>query len=122
MRKYDHHKYTWSRPHSSSVHHRWEIVGAKGGIHLHVSIMDDHEKYPDPSCGLEFHHSTGEGAPGHFNCHLTGGRCWHDGTSLYATETVWPNVKSMMPDHDRIFRYLEGIADNHFEDDIETPN
>lgn len=116
MRKYKHHKYTWTHP-FSSTRHNWEFVGPNGAVNFHVSIMDEIEKYPDPSCGLEFHHLIGSGAPDHVNCPLTGGRCWHDGTSLYASETVWPMVKGMlqMGDHAAVFRYLERIADDHFD-------
>jgi hypothetical protein len=115
-RKYKHKKYTWSRPCGTSIKHKWEIVGPKGGMHLHVSVHDD--KQYGNSCGLEFHHITGDGAPDHVNCPLTGGRCWHDGTSLYASEHVWPMVKPMLQsgDHDAIFRCLEHIADEHFDE------
>lgn len=114
--KYRHHKYTWVKP-WDSVHHRWELVGPLGGLHFHVSIHKDQE----PSCGLEFHHTeacgwnTGD-APDHISCPLTGGRCWHDGTSLYARETVWPRVEDYLRrgDHEAIFRTLEYEADRHF--------
>lgn len=115
MRKYKHHKYTWSRP-FLSIRHHWELVGPKGAMHFHVSITDDGEY--DPACGLEFHHLSGEGAPDHVNCPLTGGQCWHDGTSLYASDTVWPMVEPILRtgNHDEIFRLLEGLADDHFDD------
>jgi hypothetical protein len=82
--------------------------------------MDD-PKYGDPSCGLEFHHAfdptKGQEAPVHINCALTGGRCWHEGTSLYASEHVWPLVKLYLQngDHRMIFKVLEGEYDQHFE-------
>ncbi len=118
-RKYKHHKYTWTRP-FTSVRHCWELVGPNGAMHFHVSVMDD-PKY-DPSAGLEFHHIAGTGAPDHVNCPLTGGRCWHDGTSLYASEHVWPMVSHHLErgDHGKIFEILERIASEHFDRESEV--
>lgn len=110
-RYFKHHKYTWSRP-WGDVRHWWEIVCGDGAIHFHVSI---NEKY-GTTAGLEFHHLTGDGAPDHIDCPLTGGRCWHDGTSLYAMESIWPQVEPMLRqgDHDGIFKLLEFEAKRHF--------
>lgn len=114
------HKYTLTHPFMSTRHH-WEVVGPIGGVHFHVSIMDDDEKYPDPSAGLEFHHAfdptRGQEAPHHLDCPVTGGRCWHDGTSLYASETLWPVIKCDLQggDHRAIFRILEVEYDQHFK-------
>ena len=119
MMKYRHHKYTWSKP-FASIRHNWEFVGPIGAVNFHVSIIDGYE----PSCGLEFHHTdvcscAKSSAPDHVNCPLTGGRCWHDGTSLYASEHVWPIVSSYLRsgNHDAIFSYLEGEANEHFKGD-----
>ena len=113
MRNFKHHKYSWSMP-WTSVRHNWEFVGPNGALHFHVSIME--EQGYDPACGLEFHHLKGTGAPDHIDCPLTGGRCWHDGTSLYASETVWPFVKEYLKsgDHKMIFKYLEELYMEHF--------
>lgn len=114
--KYRHHKYTWSKP-FSNAHHRWELVGPIGAIHFHVSLSESY----GPSCGLEYHHTEVCGfrtdeAPDHVNCPLTGGRCWHDGTSLYASEHLWPYIEPYLKtgDHERIFKILEGEADQRF--------
>lgn len=116
MGKYRHHKYTWSKP-FGNARHWWELVGPLGAVHFHVSVND---KYGD-SCGLEFHHTEACGwhtdeAPHHINCPLTGGRCWHDGTSLYASEHLWPRVKDLLGlgNHEAIFRILEQEADERF--------
>src|SRR3546814_5446238 len=55
---------------------------------------------------------------GDINCWLIGGRCWHDGTSLYATDTLWPMIEAMLRtgDHETIFRVLEQEADTRFGD------
>ena len=82
--------------------------------------MDD-PKYGEPSCGLEFHHSfdptKGQEAAHHVNCPVTGGQCWHDGTSLYASEHLWPLIKMYLQDgkHQQIFNILEREYDQHFE-------
>lgn len=116
--KYRHHKYTWTKP-FGNVYHQWELVGPVGAVHFHVCISEKND-WP-PSCGLEFHHTEACGwhtdeAPHHLNCPLTGGRCWHDGTSLYATETLWPRIKDWLNagDHEAIFRLLEREADERF--------
>ena len=51
------------------------------------------------------------------DCPLTGGQCWHDGTSMYARETVWPRAEIYLRngDHDGIFRMLEREYELHFE-------
>lgn len=115
--KYRHHKYTWAKP-FTSVRHNWELVGPLGGVNFHVHVT---EQYPD-SAGLEFHHTEACGwntdeAPHHVDCPLTGGRCWHDGTSSYATDELWPEIKAYLRggEHEKIFRVLEREADRHFE-------
>ncbi len=116
------HKYTLV--HSFGyMRHSWEVVAALGGLHFHISISDD-AKY-EPTAGLEYHHSSLYQAreklfnapPDHVDCKITGGACWHDGTSLYATESLWPAIKSYLEtgDHGKIFSILDGEAKLHFE-------
>lgn len=116
MSRFQHHKYTWTKP-FGSVKHNWELVGPDGAVHFHVGFYDPQA----PSAGLEFHHSRSAGryngeAPHHIKCWLTGEPCWHDGTSLYASESLWPMVEPMFRngDHETIFRVLEGEYDRHF--------
>lgn len=121
--KYRHHKYTYTKD-FGTPQHRWELVGPLGAVDFHVSLTEGYS----PSAGLEFHHSlrcnyrTNE-APDHVKCWLTGGPCWHDGTSLYATETLWPKIEMHLQthDHDTIFKILEGEASNHFAQFIKLP-
>lgn len=116
MSRYRHHKYTWSRP-FGSTRHNWSLIGPDGAINFHATVTPSY----GASCGLEIHrispvgHQVGD-APSHLDCELTGGRCWHDGTSLYAQEQVWPYVESYLRtgDHDAIFRYLESEANSQF--------
>ena len=110
------HKYTWSRPFKGTVH-GWSFRGPRGGIDFHVHTFEDGD-FPT-TAGLEIHRaydpSGGEEAASHAHCWLLKAPCWHDGTSLYATETLWPIVQSLMPDHAAIFRVLEREYDHHFE-------
>jgi hypothetical protein len=116
--RYAHQKYTWEKP-FGSVRHMWQLVGPKGGIHFTANIWD--RAGSDPACGLEVHYYEApdyrrDEAPSQVNCWLIGGRCWHDGTSLYASETLWPMIVPMLRsgDHDSIFRLLEHEADQRF--------
>lgn len=113
--KFNNKKYTYSKP-FSSVNHRWEIVGPKCAIHFNVSLYEE-----TPACGLEFHYFEPpdymkDYAPSHIDCVLTGGKCWHDGTSLYASETLWPLVQPYLKygEHEAIFKILEMEYNNKF--------
>jgi hypothetical protein len=117
MSRFRHQKYIYNNRFGSPSHW-WEIVGPDGGVHFHVSMTRGY----DPSCGLEFHHAARaryrpSDAPDHINCPLIGEPCWHDGTSLYASESVWPVVQSYLRsgDHENVFRFLEGEYDTHFK-------
>ena len=115
--KFRHHEYKWNKP-FGNVRHQWSLLGPLGGVHFHVS---ESEQYGD-SAGLEFHHTracnayAGE-APHHKDCWLTGEPCWHDGTSLYASETLWPRFMSAARNgqHDVIFRALEDEYNERFK-------
>lgn len=116
MMSYRHHKYTWAKP-FNSVRHQWELVGRHGGLHFHASITDGY----GVTAGLEVHYLTPpdymrNDPPSQLPCWLLKCPCWHDGTSLYASETLWPMVEPMLRsgDHDTIFRILEREADERF--------
>lgn len=124
--RFKHHKYTYTNRFGSPSHN-WEFVGPTGALNFRVTLTPGY----DASCGLEFHHTvcckhSPNTAPDHVNCPLTGGRCWHDGTSLYASEHVWPMVKGYLQlgEHEFIFRRLEGEYDSHFKqyekDDVDA--
>ncbi len=113
--KFNNQKYTYSKP-FSAVQHRWEIVGGKAAIHFNVSLYEN-----DAACGLEFHYFEPpeymkDEAPSFVNCTIAGGRCWHDGTSLYASETLWPIIKIYLKDgnHDEIFKVLQSEYESKF--------
>ena len=54
--------------------------------------------------------------PSQVPCWLLKVPCWHDGTSLYATDTLWPMVEGYLRggEHEQIFRLLEWEADRVF--------
>lgn len=115
--KYRHHRYVYKRPFTAESHH-WELVGPLGAIHFHASVTKEY----GTSCGLEYHHTPECNyrpgtAPDHIDCPLTGGRCWHDGTSMHAQDNLWPRISAHLQcgDHEAVFRILEREADDHFE-------
>ncbi len=117
MMKYRHQKYTWEKP-FGSVRHMWQLIGPRGGIHFAISLTEGYSV----SAGLEIHYREpleSDRAPDQNPCWLLGCPCWHDGTSLYASETLWPLIEPMLKhgEHEAIFRVLEGEADRRFERD-----
>lgn len=112
LHRYSHHKYTWTMP-FRSVRHQWELIGPKGGMHFHAS-----EYKGEWSCGLETHYleRQGDRAPSQVSCWLLHAPCWHDGTSLYATEHVWPIIGAYIKrgEHEKIFEFLEHESDGRF--------
>lgn len=99
--------------------HSYELIGRWGGIHFHVTDFADNphasERY---SAGLEIHYRQPppymDGPPSHDECFLLKAPCWHDGTSLYAQERILPLFNGR--DHDTLFRFLAGEADERFSE------
>ena len=109
-RMFHDHTYTWGKPFSRVSHH-WSLIGPTMAVSFHVSVNAEH----GDSAGLEFHYFEPpdymrDAAPSHIDCKLTGGRCWHDGTSSYAMGTLWPRIRPLLcnGDHETIFSILEG--------------
>lgn len=78
------------------------VVGEKGGVEfvLAVSIKDPLPEYSDrlTGWGLEIHSRTpfdcsDNDAPDHADCRFIDGPCWHDGTSLWASEYWLPGFQ-----------------------------
>lgn len=115
MSRFRHHKYTWSKP-FGSVRHCWELISQQGAVHFHATLY--RTGGIDTSCGIEFHSCTptGDRAPDHIDCPLIGGRCWHDGSSLYA-ESLWQYIGPRLEhaDHEGVFAVLEAEHDKHFQ-------
>lgn len=89
------------------------VIGDVGALSLNISqVSNDRE----PSAGLETHlrYSLGS-APSHDRCHVLGGApCWHDGTSLYASEYWLPKFIGGMSDEEMLRRLCKE-ADDQFE-------
>jgi len=86
----------------NSWRHNYEVICNKGAINFHWVDYLDRKDIPD-NAGLEIHYRIPpeymeDRAPTHIDCQLTGGWCWHDGTSLYATETLLPMIKDATPE------------------------
>ena len=120
-KKFSHQKYTYQML-FGNARHQWQVVGPVGAVHFHASINPE-GRY-GPSCGLEFHHSARanrypDEAPHHLDCPVLGEPCWHDGTSLYAQESLWPLIEAYLRtgDHETVFRILEGEYVRRFEGD-----
>lgn len=99
-------KYTYENR-AGTKQHVWTCIGRMGALHLHISEQPSGECYG----GLEIHYRhppdyMSNHAP-HEKCWLIGGPCWHDGTSLYVTETVIP-MWHQIKDHDYWFKWMEG--------------
>jgi hypothetical protein len=99
-------------------HHSYELIGAKGGLNLHVSGPHHYDNMDNWSAGLETHSRTplyGDTAPSHDLCWLLQCPCWHDGTSMYAQEHYLPMV--LAGDHERVFRELVRYADDRWNNE-----
>lgn len=115
-------KYEYSNQ-FESPNHVWTCIGALGAIHFHVTDMGEKhgEQYGNRySGGLETHYRSPpdymkDHAPSHDKCWLLQCPCWHDGTSLYASETLIPMWLAAPNDHERMFRMLEREYVDRFE-------
>lgn len=71
---------------------RWCVIGRNGAVDFHCL----NEAGPFGRVGgVEYHMRAApayseKAAPDHENCWLIGCPCWHDGSSLYATEVLIP--------------------------------
>lgn len=108
-------EYTYSKQ-FGSPRHCWTVIGAAGGIHLHISIYEGVGASRLPSGGIEFHYRHPpeymlDDAPSQDCCSLLKCPCWHDGSSLQATERWIPLWESDPHDHDRMFELLAAELD-----------
>lgn len=117
-------KYEYTNGHGYPKH-IWTCIGRHGAMHFHVTDFGEkgpdgqrrHERY---SGGLETHYRAppdymAEQVPSQDKCWLLGGPCWHDGTSLYASENLIPFWLFDPHDHDRVFQRLAREYENRFE-------
>jgi hypothetical protein len=73
---------------------RWIICGPSGAVDFHVSHAWVALDFPC-SGGIETHYRQPpaymkDDDPSHDHCWILGGKCWHDGSSLYASEVLIP--------------------------------
>ena len=102
--------------------HIYICRGRHGAMHFHITDLGEvhAKKYGHRySSGLEAHHRTppsymDDRAPSHEECWVIGGPCWHDGTSLYAEESLLPFWLQDPHDHERMFRLLEREYEDRF--------
>lgn len=99
-----------------AVHVRMQIVGPDGGCEFHFTCNNEEQRrYGEGAItagGFECHfkaHSRPDyyhdhGAHRH-DCEITGGDCWHDGTSLWASEHWLPGMAD--GGQDWVWRELE---------------
>jgi hypothetical protein len=107
----------------------WELIDkqTKNGVHFHGAKYDaallkedsflyDRNSYGFSTYGIERHAATGQGTPSHTDCQVTGGNCWHDGTSLYAEE----RLEHVNPDDcdSEVWFVLEQFYASHFETEV----
>lgn len=104
-------KYEYTRLFGSPSH-IWSAIGAKSGIHLW--IRDSGEKAnPDSRFygGIEIHYRQPpdymrDDPPSHDECWLLKCPCWHDGSSLQASEIYIPMWLANPHDHDGMFEII----------------
>ena len=108
-------KYEYSRP-WGSVNHSWSVVGARLGIHVHIADQGEEraekhqiERY---SGGIEFHYRSpppymADQCPSQKTCWLLGCPCWHDGSSMQASDFWIPFWLQDPHNHERMFREIE---------------
>ena len=100
--------------------HSWNLIGPKGGMHLHIAGPYTYSPQPEFSAGLETHARIPpdymrDQAPSHDHCWLLKCPCWHDGTSLYANDHYVPLWLSDQHNHDGMFARLEHEYARRFE-------
>jgi hypothetical protein len=109
-------------PRFGNSEHIWTCIGSLGAMHFHVTDLG--EEYEETSgirysAGLEMHSRAPlSDTPPHEKCWLIGGPCWHDGTSLYAQETIVPFWQQDPHDHERMFRFIEREYERRFMEEI----
>lgn len=92
---------------------RWIVVGPSGAMDFHCSHPWIARGYGfDRSGGLEIHYRTPPDymkadEPSHDHCWMLGVKCWHDGSSLYASEVLIPILEQSGEDAIWTQLYLE---------------
>jgi len=107
-------EYTYTRRHGNPLH-RWSTLTYAAGAHVWISDLGEQheEKYPGMryTGGIEIHYRIPpdymrDQPPTHDDCFLLKAPCWHDGSSLQASEFWIPRWLTMQNDHDAMFLLL----------------
>ena len=114
-------KYELTWPFMNAVH-TWSAIGSKGAVHLHINdrgVEHEQEYGKRYSGGFECHYRCppdymADDAPSHDHCHLLQAPCWHDGTSLWATEHWIPFWLASPNDHERMLLAINREMDERF--------
>jgi len=108
---------------AGSWRYDYSLIGAKGGMNLHVTGPHHYDNSDHWSAGLETHSRTplydDDAPPSHDECWLLKCPCWHDGTSSYAQDTYLPMV--LRADHAAVFRQMIRDADSRWALVAEEP-
>ena len=99
----------------------WTCVGPKGGVHILIfeSVYHGMLRY---SGGREVHSKAPfdyapQSEPSHEQCWLIKCPCWHDGSSLYVSETVVPYWLVDRNNDERMLDFLKKEYRHFFEGD-----
>ena len=104
---------------------RMQVVGSDGGVEFvfncYPEPLSRYEESSWQASGFEYHwkrHSKpdyfkDEDEAPHNDCTITGGECWHDGTSLWASEHWMPLYRAIGPE--ATFEHLEAQYRKTFE-------
>jgi len=107
--------------HGGRVRHEWYVKGAAGAVSVWARTTPAIPRYPaEWMGGCEMHSSkplpySDATRPDHEQCNILNGPCWHDGSSLYFSENVAPElpfVDSADPHamEDRHHSYVMGVC------------
>ena len=112
-------EYRYSKPFDTPTH-LWTIIGRDGGLSLRIVEHARRAGDPEYSGGLEIHRRVpadgDDSAPGFDQCWLLKCPCWHDGTSLYVTESLIPRwIQSCDRDNDKMFDLMRQEYAQRFE-------
>jgi hypothetical protein len=100
---------------------RWCVVGPAGAVDFHCT-NEPVKGWSERVGGLEEHRRApayyqNAESPSHEHCSLLNGKCWHDGSSLYASEFIIPFYEQS--GEEALWPLLEGEYRRRFEEPAE---
>lgn len=103
------------------AYHTWIVIARHLAMHLHVTDLGE-ENDPRYCGGIEQHwreppNYMKDEAPSHDRCGVLEAPCWHEGSSMAATDHWIPHWLVDVNDHDRMFRLLEGEVNKRTEEE-----